>query len=297
MRGFLLAVFVLLVIVGELFSQAPATIQAPSSAGEQIQEAARASAGDRGASGVPMQHMGAIDILSDVQGVDLKSYLQPVLSSVRECWFKSIQEERATLRGKVVIQVEILKNGQVSNITLTESSGNVDLDRFAHDGVVAASPFQPLPSEFRGASLALRLRFYYNPTSADLPGFRTSKKTEPAMFPTTHAALIKPLDRRSLPKYPKKAIKHGIEGTVRLQVVVNANGTVESFSRVEGNETLENAAAKAIIKWRFRPAKENNIAVQERVTIEFEFHADHKIVLARIIRPDASAPIELTAAH
>lgn len=117
------------------------------------------------------------------------------------------------------------------------------------------------------------------------------------MFPTTHAALAKPLDRRSLPRYPRKAIKRGIEGTVRLQVVVNGNGTVVSFSRVEGDETLEAAAAEAIRKWRFLPAKENGIAVEENVPIEIEFHADHKMVVARIVWPGASTPTDLTAAH
>ena len=51
---------------------------------------------------------------------------------------------------------------------LTATSGDVALDRPAWGGITASNPFPPLPSEFTGPFLALRIRFYYNPDKSDL---------------------------------------------------------------------------------------------------------------------------------
>ena len=37
------------------------------------------------------------------------------------------------------------------------------LDRAAWGGITACNPFDPLPQQFKGDYLALRMHFYYNP--------------------------------------------------------------------------------------------------------------------------------------
>jgi hypothetical protein len=48
------------------------------------------------------------------------------------------------------------------------TSGDVPLDRAAYAGIKASDPFPPLPTEFGGPYLALRFRFYYNPTKDEM---------------------------------------------------------------------------------------------------------------------------------
>jgi hypothetical protein len=51
---------------------------------------------------------------------------------------------------------------------LIASSGDIPLDRAAWAGIVGSDPFPELPSEFGGQYLALRFRFYYNPTKDEM---------------------------------------------------------------------------------------------------------------------------------
>jgi len=240
---------------------------------------------------------GEVEILSDTLGVDFGPYLRLVTSEVRNGWYKSIPQEDRTLSDNVVIQFEILKSGRVANIKLAEPSGVAGLDRAAWGAVSVASPFPPLPSEFSGPSLLLRCRFLFNPTSSDLAGLETANQPAPVMFPTMHASLLKPLNRRSLPRYPRKVVKRKVEGIVRLRVLVDTNGTVAGFPAVEGDENLVAASTKAISKWEFHPAAENGSAVEEEVPLEIEFRAEGKVVRARVIWPGAPKPIDLTATH
>jgi hypothetical protein len=41
-------------------------------------------------------------------------------------------------------------------------SGDVSLDRAAWGGITGASPYPPLPKDFKGKFLELRFGFYYN---------------------------------------------------------------------------------------------------------------------------------------
>jgi TonB family protein len=58
---------------------------------------------------------------------------------------------------------------------------------------------------------------------------------------------------RVTPTYPEMARRMGLTGTVRLQVVVAANGTVKETKVIGGHPILVNAAVEAVKKWRFEP--------------------------------------------
>ena len=151
-----------------------------ASPGSVIEQAARASAANRGGGiggdfgggpGTRSPNVGNLDILSDTMGVDFAPYLQRVLQAVRTNWYAIIPEEaQSPLRkqGKVAIEFIITKNGTVAGMRLVGPSGDVALDRAAWGGITGSNPFPPLPGEFRGDNLALRFRFYYNPGKNDL---------------------------------------------------------------------------------------------------------------------------------
>lgn len=150
------------------------------SAGSAIQQAAQAAAARHGTGGGGQEgdfglgtgahgrQQGALDILSDTQGVDFGPYLQRLLQNVRENWYHLIPESAEMKKGKVAIEFAITKDGQVADMRLVASSGDVALDRPAWGSITASNPFPPLPHEFTGPYLSLRFRFYYNPDKADL---------------------------------------------------------------------------------------------------------------------------------
>jgi TonB family protein len=151
---------------------------APMSAGSTIQQAAQAAAANRGGggqagdfglgTGQKGRQLGQLDILSDTQGVDFGPYLQRILQDVRKNWYILIPESAEMKKGKLAIEFAITKDGQVADMRLVASSGDVALDRPAWGSITNSNPFPPLPSEFRGPYLALRFRYYYNPDKADL---------------------------------------------------------------------------------------------------------------------------------
>ncbi|MGA8212785.1 MAG: TonB family protein [Candidatus Sulfotelmatobacter sp.] len=150
------------------------------SAGNAIQEAARAAAaragtggqgngGDFGlGTGAHGRQVGNLEILSDTQGVDFGPYLQRVLHDVRENWYRAIPESAQMKHGNLIIEFAITKDGRVAGMKLVATSGDVPLDRAAWAGIVGSDPFPALPSDFGGPYLALRFRFYYNPTKEEL---------------------------------------------------------------------------------------------------------------------------------
>jgi TonB family protein len=73
------------------------------------------------------------------------------------------------------------------------------------------------------------------------------------------------------PVYPLDARQARLEGTVKLHVVVGANGEVESFHPVSGPESLTHAAMIAVREWRYRPTLLNGKAVETQEDVTFVF--------------------------
>jgi TonB family protein len=71
---------------------------------------------------------------------------------------------------------------------------------------------------------------------------------------------------RVWPSYPELARKMNIGGTVKVEVVVLANGTVKDARVVGGHPVLAGAALEAAKKWRFEPAPAQSTGI-----IDFKF--------------------------
>jgi TonB family protein len=153
----------------------------PGSAGAAIAQAARnaprvgsigGGGGGYGSGNTDRNaRMGPFDVLSDTQGVDFGPYLSRVLQSIKNNWYNLIPEEaRSPLmkHGKVAIRFLITPNGKVAGMFVEAPSGDVPLDRAAYGGITASDPFSPLPHEFHGPYLALRITFFYNPKTGEM---------------------------------------------------------------------------------------------------------------------------------
>lgn len=113
----------------------------------------------------PYSPFGPVEILSDTYGYDFGPYLYGVIQSTKGNWYKLIPDKARpplNMKGKVSIQFAIMKDGKVGGMKLEEPSGEVSLDRAAWGSIVQSSPFPPLPAEFSGQYVLLRLKFLYN---------------------------------------------------------------------------------------------------------------------------------------
>ena len=78
------------------------------------------------------------------------------------------------------------------------------------------------------------------------------------------------------PGYPAVAIRRGYEGSVLLNVHVLPNGKPEEVTifKSSGLKVLDNAALKAVKKWRFVPAQRGFKAVSSWVKVPIEFRLE-----------------------
>ena len=71
---------------------------------------------------------------------------------------------------------------------------------------------------------------------------------------------------RVQPAYPELARQMNVSGTVKIEVVIAANGSVKSLKPIGGHPLLIQSASEALRKWRFAPGQETTTIV------EFQFH-------------------------
>jgi TonB family protein len=74
------------------------------------------------------------------------------------------------------------------------------------------------------------------------------------------------------PVYPEQAKREGIQGTVKLNVIINEEGFVyEAKGNPENNPVLEKAAIPAVKRWRFMPLKIKDVPVAIKTTVNVSF--------------------------
>jgi TonB family protein len=143
------------------------------SAGDAIRQAAQQAAQNRGQGGdyganIPVEHQGlntGVDILSDTMGVDFNPYLRRILRQIYNTWLPLIPEEaRPPLNksGETLIRFSILPDGRIGAMHLDGSTQDQALDRAAWGSITGVGQFPPLPKEFHGPNLELRIHYLVN---------------------------------------------------------------------------------------------------------------------------------------
>lgn len=77
------------------------------------------------------------------------------------------------------------------------------------------------------------------------------------------------------PEYPNRAANRGVEGWVLVQFTITPAGTVKDAKVVDASPKgyFEEAALKAIARWRYNPKVEGGVAVERRgiqVVLDFQ---------------------------
>lgn len=85
-------------------------------------------------------------------------------------------------------------------------------------------------------------------------------------------AKLKPIDVVS-PLYPPRCRRLGIEGVVRVRVLVGERGRPLEVvvGRSSGDPSLDEAALDAVRKWRFEPAKRDGTPIRAWAIVPIEF--------------------------
>lgn len=68
------------------------------------------------------------------------------------------------------------------------------------------------------------------------------------------------------PQYPPIARQLHITGTVRVELVINADGTIKSSKILGGHPVLVDAVQHALVNWRYAPA-----ASETTQEVDFKF--------------------------
>jgi hypothetical protein len=150
------------------------------SAGDNIREAMHGATRDRGGSGdhgdgVSPGRAGVgtgVDILSDTMGVNFDPYLKKIMRQIYNTWIPLIPEEaRPPLNKQGVTQLRItimpdgklhVNDGTNSGLVLEGSTHDDALNRAAWGSITGVGQFPPLPSEFHGPELVLRIHYLVN---------------------------------------------------------------------------------------------------------------------------------------
>jgi outer membrane biosynthesis protein TonB len=141
---------------------------AESSIDDAVRNAARNPGGGgygaRGSGNHPL-NMGGAEILSDTQGVNFDPYLRRLLADIYRNWLPLIPEEARpplSKQGETLVRFRILPDGRIGGMWLDGSTHDDAINRSAWGSVTSEGQFPPLPSQFHGPNLELRIHYYVN---------------------------------------------------------------------------------------------------------------------------------------
>ena len=108
---------------------------------------------------------GGMEVLSDMQGVDFSAWLRRMHDDVQRNWEPLLPEETEApilKQGETYVRVKILPDGSIADMHLDGSSHDVAIDKSCWGSITSEGQFPPLPKQFHGPYLELRLHFIVN---------------------------------------------------------------------------------------------------------------------------------------
>lgn len=123
-----------------------------------------------GAGGAPAMNYGQVIKTANGQGVLAIEngnfgemygwYVEAVKNRVSSNWLLSIISPNISRARRVYVEFDILRDGTITNVKLTQSSGVEEVDRSAERAVLASSPLPTLPPGYKGSDV--HVSFYFD---------------------------------------------------------------------------------------------------------------------------------------
>jgi hypothetical protein len=108
---------------------------------------------------------GGVEVLSDMQGVDFSAWLRRMHDDVQRNWepLLPLETEAPILKqGESYIRIKILPDGTIADMHLDGSSHDQAIDKSCWGSITSEGQFPPLPRQFHGPYLELRLHYMVN---------------------------------------------------------------------------------------------------------------------------------------
>ncbi len=143
--------------------------------------------------------------------------------------------------------------------TLVDVPGTVEMDSFTQT-------LQPPPPPSANISATMSIP-KGNPT-----GSPTGKGLKDVFNVRDLDQQLQPKPGQAKPVYPYELKRSGIQGSVAVEYIVDANGNViDAFVLRSSQREFEQPALQAIMKWKFRPGKKGGKPVKVRVQQLIQF--------------------------
>jgi TonB family protein len=96
----------------------------------------------------------------DTRGVEFGPWLRRFVAQVRRNWF--IPQAAMIMSGHVVIQFNIHRSGEISDVAIVQPSSIEAFNNAAYGAIVTSNPTAPLPPEYPLDKALFTVTFYYN---------------------------------------------------------------------------------------------------------------------------------------
>ena len=103
------------------------------------------------------------------------------------------------------------------------------------------------------------------------PAASVARQAAPVAAPATIAAERQRLAEAIPPSYPPLAQHMNVQGSVVLEALIAADGSVQNLRKLSGPAILATAAQQAVRGWKFKPVFQNGMAVETKATITVNF--------------------------
>src|SRR5262249_26553954 len=90
------------------------------------------------------------------------AYVNSIARAISNNWLKSMANVGNQKTPRVYMAFDIQRNGSITNIHMTQSSGIPSLDRTAERALHASDPLPSLPADYRGSSVSVSFYFEYS---------------------------------------------------------------------------------------------------------------------------------------
>jgi TonB family protein len=90
------------------------------------------------------------------------AYVNSIARAISNNWLKSMANVGSQKAPRVYMAFDIGRNGGITNIHMTQSSGIPSLDRTAERAIHASDPLPSLPADYRGSSVSVSFYFEYS---------------------------------------------------------------------------------------------------------------------------------------
>jgi periplasmic protein TonB len=101
-------------------------------------------------------------ITLDTEDLQYTSYLRGLKQRIEEGWEYPESARRNGIQGQLLMKFTILKSGKVTDVEILKSSGYPALDNAAKKALFDASPFNPLPDNWKKDAFTITGNFIYS---------------------------------------------------------------------------------------------------------------------------------------